>query len=205
MTPARATTLPPFPAPRHGYGSPSDPASQQAAALLQVDAGVNPTTVALVVATIETSPKTVIAALNKDKPTIRLSDIPLCCGASGFFDPATNLIFLNSDPAFLKEITEHELAHVWDYVNHITGGFGSGGAVWRFRADHAFRRRTPGPLGFTVGLVDPPIVDGVGSGDVMAEMVAFLSHDDESGNGTVMARVWPELSLFLVVALRLSY
>ncbi len=101
------------------------------------------------------------------------------------------------------EVTEHELAHVWDYVDDITGSTGTGGWLWQFLADRAFRRTSPLSLGLGVCLCNPPIVDGFGSGDAMAEIVADLAHHNQSGNGYVMVQAWPELAVYVSLRLRI--
>jgi hypothetical protein len=96
-----------------------------------------------------------------------------------------------------------------DGLRQRTGGFVlvtgvAGGGDWQQQCTKDFATTPPGSLGLTIGLFDPLQIAGVGSGDVMAELVPYLSNDDQSGNGHALAAAYPDLVRELIVRLKIN-
>lgn len=181
-----------------GFAGPNSPEVQAVLSRVQFDPGVSDAVKQGVIQAIQDSTLSTLNALNQLGTTIEVQPQGLGGGTGAYFDPGANKIMISGDnPQMAPEFTQHELFHAADMALGITGGFGNGGQQWQQLAAADFARLDPNSLGLQIGFVDPPNINGVGSGDVAAELASYVAGNDSSGTGRALAQAYPDLAQYI--------
>lgn len=190
-TPAGTDQMPPIATP----GSlPANTASlNQALSQVTFDSGVSQATQQQVLNTFQNSPQSMIDAFNAMGTKMVISSQGIGSGIGGYFDPGSNQVVIDgSSPNDIRETVDHELFHVADQQLGITGS-----AQWQQMSAADFARVDPNSLGLPVQFVDAPVIAGVGSSDVAAELTAFAAGNDQTGTGSALAQTYPDLYQYI--------
>lgn len=159
---------------------------------------------------IDGLPQSTINAILQDKPDIEVINAAgqNTNGDAAFFDPTNNQVVIYEGTGIEAEAAAHEMFHVQDLVQNITGGLANSPNPQAIAAANAdIANMTPAQQSELAQLepilVDPPTIadnqgNAVGVGDVAAEIAAgVIDGQDQTGYGPMLAQLFPDLTNYL--------
>jgi hypothetical protein len=195
-----------------GGGAPGGGAAEIAAVnqLINFNAGTDPNLNAQIMNSIDTLPQSTINAILQDQPDIEVvnGQGQNTGGDAAFFDPTNNQVVIYEGTGIEAEAAAHEMFHVQDLVDNITGGLAANPNPQAIAAANAdIANMTPAQQAQLAQiepiLVDPPNISDtqgnqIGLGDIAAEIAAgVVDGQDQTGYGPELAQLFPDLTNYL--------